>query len=212
MTAFARQIDQILDYLYENSVRRDPGSVIDAIDGFSRERGGMIHLGRQKGEIFDRIVRRSGAMRVLELGTNFGYSALRLACNLETDAAIDTLECDPDIAEIAAAVFAYSGLADRIKVIPGRANRLLQRFSEPFDLIFIDHYPENYLADLRLIERLGLLRPGSIIITDNVVIFENQIESYLRHLRHMGPYNSTLHQPAPGSDGIEVSIRLDAAA
>lgn len=212
MIDFAKQIDQLLGYLYENSVRRDPGSVIDAIDGFSRERGGMIHLGRQKGEIFDRIVRRSRARRVLELGTNFGYSALRLACNLDTDATIDTLECDPSVAEIAEAIFAYCGLADRVEVIRGRSDQRLQQFSEPFDLVFIDHYPENYLADLHLIERLDLLRPGSMVITDNVIIFESRIGPYLQHLRQSGHYDSTVHQPAPGSDGIEVAIRLDAAA
>lgn len=209
---FTRQIDQILGYLYENSVRRDPASVVDAIDRFSRKRGGMIHLGREKGEIFDRVVRRSGAGRVLELGTNFGYSALRLACNLGTDATIDTLECDHNVAEIAEAIFAYCGLADRVEVIRGPANRSLPQFFEPFDLVFIDHYPENYFADLSMIERLGLVRRGSMVITDNVVLFENQIGPYLRHLRHKSHYNSTLHQPAPGSDGIEVSIRLDAAA
>jgi len=45
-----------------------------------------------------------------------------------------------------------------------------------------------------------------------VVIFAEQLEGYLRHVRYSGAYDSTLHQPAPGSDGFEVSVRRAATA
>ena len=203
---------RLLSYVFENAERNDPGSVIRAIDGFSRRQGGMIHLGREKGEIFDRIVQRTGAARVLECGTNYGYSALRLALNLGSPASICTIEANAGLAETARALIVYSGLADRVEVICGKAGDVVGRFSEPFDLIFIDHLPQNYYADLKAIERLGLLKEGSVVISDNVVIFEHQLGPYLEHLRASGAYRSTLHRPSPDADGIEVSVRQQVAA
>ena len=200
--------DRLLNYVFEHAVRNEPGSVIDAIDAYNRDRGGMIHLGHEKGELFDRIVRRSGPSRVLELGTNYGYSALRMARLLDVSATIQTVEVDSDLAATARALFAYSGLDTMIEVICGEASQVIGRFSKPFDFVFVDHFPENYLADLRLIEHSGLLREGAIVVSDNVVMFERQLTPYLDHLRNGGGYDSTLHQPSPTSDGIEASVKL----
>ena len=203
-----RRTDELLDFLFEHAVRHDPASVVDAIDRYARVAGGMIHLGKEKGEIFERIIRRSGARRVLELGTNYGYSALRLARTLGPGAAIHTVEIDPTLARTATAILEYAGLEDRVRVFNGEAHQIVADFSEPFDLVFIDHYPENYLPDLRLLERRGLLRPGTTIVTDNVVIFEGRLNAYLDHLRSGGSYRSELHHAPSVSDGIEVSLRV----
>lgn len=204
--------DQLLNFVFDHAVRNEPRSVIDAIDGYSQDNGGMIHLGMEKGNIFDQIVLQSGASRVLELGTNYGYSALRMALNLGDTATIHTIEVNQALADTASAIIAYAGLEDRIEVICGPARQIIGGFSEPFDLVFIDHYPENYFPDLQLIEHSGLLRDGATVVTDNVVMFESRLGPYLEHLRNGGNYDSALHQPSPGSDGIEVSARLTRAA
>jgi catechol O-methyltransferase len=200
------------DHVRDHAVRGDAASVIDAIDNYSRAHGGMIHLGPAKGALFDRVVRDSGATRVLELGTNYGYSALRLACNLDAGARITTVEIDPRLADTARAIIAFAGLGERIEVICGKAGEVIAGFGEPFDLIFIDHLKEAYLADLRALERAGLVREGTTVVSDNVVIFAEQLERYLTYLRYGGAYASTLHQPAPDADGFEVSIRLGVSA
>ena len=208
----AKDGNRLLDHVRDHAAAGDAASVIDAIDDYSRRNGGMIHLGRNKGAIFDRVVRQSGASRVLEFGTNYGYSALRLAGNLTDKASITTIELDRNLADTAAAIFAHAGLDHRIMGLCGRAGDMIDQFSEPFDLIFIDHYPDNYFTDLQKLERLGLVGDGATLITDNVVIFETRLKRYLDHLRHGGDYDSTLHQPSPESDGIEVSIRRAGSA
>jgi catechol O-methyltransferase len=202
----------LLDHVHDHAVRGDAASVIDTIDNYSRAHGRMIHLGPAKGALFDRVVRDSGATRVLELGTNYGYSALRLACNLDAGARITTVEIDPRLADTARAIIAFAGLGERIEVICGKAGEVIAGFGEPFDLIFIDHLKEAYLADLRALERAGLVREGTTVVSDNVVIFAEQLERYLNYLRYSGAYTSSLHQPAPDADGIEVSIRLAPSA
>lgn len=204
----ARRTDKLLDFLFEHAVRNDPASVVAAIDRYALDVGGMIHLGAEKGEIFDRVVRHSGARRVLELGTNYGYSSLRLAQALGLDAVIHTVEIDPMLAKTAAAIHSYAGLGARVAVFAGQASDVVTDFTEPFDLVFIDHYPENYLPDLCVLESCGLVLEGTTIVTDNVVMFEDRLTPYLDHLRHRGDYRSELHRASTVPDGLEVSVRL----
>jgi predicted O-methyltransferase YrrM len=204
--------EQLLNHVFETAVPNNPASIIDAIDAFSRTAPGMIHLGAERGAIFDRIVGASGAKRVLELGTNYGYSALRMACNLGAEATIQTIELDEHLAFAARGLIDYAGLQDRIQVICGRADQVMRRFDEKFDLVFVDHLPENYLCDLQLLESLNLVGEGSLVVTDNVVLFEYQLGRYLHHLRHGGGYASTTKRTSSGSDGLEISTRQNIAA
>lgn len=198
---------RLIEFIFDDAVRGDPASVTRAFDGYARCAPGMIHLGADKGELFDRAVTQTGAQRVLELGTNHGYSALRLAKALGNPAEIHSVEIDPVLVATANAIISFAGLSRQIEVHEGAAREVLDTFRAPFDLIFIDHLPHNYLPDLRKIETLGLLRKGGTLISDNVVLFKNELAPYLQHLRQSGRYRSALHQPHPGADGIEVSVR-----
>ncbi|MEM7021409.1 MAG: class I SAM-dependent methyltransferase [Pseudomonadota bacterium] len=199
---------ELLDYVRQHAREGDANAVIAAIDAFSTAHGGMIHLGPEKGELFDQVVAGSGALRVLELGTNYGYSALRMSNHLASAARVRTVEIDRDTAQTAEAIIAHAGRAEQIEVICGQASDVLPTFTENFDLVFIDHTPGNYLVDLEGIERLDLLRQGGTLISDNVLVFERQLEPYLRHLRTSRRYDSRKLEPSPGADAIEVSIRL----
>jgi predicted O-methyltransferase YrrM len=82
-----------------------------------------------------------------------------------------TLELDEDTAAVARDNFARAGVADRVDLIVGPASEsvraLIDAGAEPFDLVFIDaDKPSNphYLD-----AALALSRPGTVIITDNVV-------------------------------------------
>lgn len=203
----AATTDHLLEFIFDDAARGDPVSVARAIDEYARGASGMIHLGHDKGMLFDQVVAQSGARRILELGTNFGYSVLRLAKVLGPRAEIHTVEADTSLAETAEAIISYAGLSGRITVHRGAAQSVMDSFTTPFDLIFIDHFPQNYLPDLRKIEELGLLQEGGTLISDNVVLFKAELEPYLHHLRQSGRYHSDLHQPRPGADGFEVSVR-----
>ena len=77
------------------------------------------------------------------------------------------MEMDPERARVARENFARAGVADRVTVIVGDAQRMLAKVSGPFDLIFQDGDKKLYLP---LLDRLvGLLRPGGLLVTDNVL-------------------------------------------
>ena len=63
--------------------------------------------------------------------------------------------------------FEESGLADRVDVIVGDAARMVYKVAGPFDLIFNDGDKRQYGP---LLDRLvSLLRPGGVLVTDNVL-------------------------------------------
>ena len=77
------------------------------------------------------------------------------------------MEIDPERARIARVNFARGGVADRVNVIVGDAQRMLAKVAGPFDLIFQDGDKQQYGPMLdRLVE---LLRPGGLLVTDNVL-------------------------------------------
>jgi predicted O-methyltransferase YrrM len=130
-----------------------------------------IDVSRLQGKFLDLLVRISGARKILEIGTLGAYSTIWMARALPEGGHIVTLEADPHHAKVARANLKNAGLLDRVDLRLGRAIESLPKLEAsgagPFDLIFIDaDKPNNpeYLA-----WALKLSRPGTVIVTDNVV-------------------------------------------
>src|SRR5688572_619674 len=108
-----------------------------------------------------------GARRILEIGTAIGYSGIWLAGALPRDGLLVTMERDADRAAEARRNFARAGLPSQVSVMVGQAEQMLAKVAGPFDLIFQDGDKLLYSSQLdRLIE---LLRPGGLLVTDNVL-------------------------------------------
>ncbi len=130
-----------------------------------------IDVSRLQGKFLELLVRISGARRILEIGTLGGYSTIWMARALPEGGRIVTLEAKQRHAEVARANLENAGVLDRVDLRLARAIDSLPKLEAsgagPFDLIFIDaDKPSNpeYLA-----WALKLSRPGTVIVTDNVV-------------------------------------------
>jgi predicted O-methyltransferase YrrM len=120
-----------------------------------------------QGRLLELLARLAGARRILEIGTLAGYSTLWLARALGPDGHLVTLEVDPRHAAVARESLARAGLAGAVELLEGPALATLPRLEGPFDLVFIDADKErsaDYLA-----AAIGLSRPGTLIVADNVV-------------------------------------------
>lgn len=107
------------------------------------------------------------ATRILEIGTAIGYSGIWLAGALPDDGMLLTMEKDPERARAARANFERAGLAGRVGVIVGDARVTIAKVAGPFDLIFQDGAKGLYGPLLDTL--VGLLRPGGLLVTDNVL-------------------------------------------
>ena len=158
------------NYLVENLIPADP-----ALDKAlkSNQAAGLptIDVAPNQGKLLHLLARIQGARRILEIGTLGGYSTIWLARALPSDGNLITLEVEAKHAEVARANIERAGLSSLVQLRLGPAlESLLQLQKEgakPFDLIFIDADKQNIPAYLEWSLRLS--RPGTVIITDNVI-------------------------------------------
>jgi predicted O-methyltransferase YrrM len=130
-----------------------------------------IDVSPSQGKLLQLLAETQGARRILEIGTLGGYSTINLARALPPHGKLITLELDPHHAKVALANIAHAGLAHAVELRLGPALDSLAQLHaehvEPFDLIFLDAnkdgYPDYLTAALKLV------RPGTLILADNVI-------------------------------------------
>jgi predicted O-methyltransferase YrrM len=131
----------------------------------------QIAVSPPQGKMLNLLARIHGASSILELGTLGGYSTIWLARALPADGRLVTLELNPRHAEVASANVERAGLAGLIEIDVGPAleglRALIAERAGPFDLVFIDADKRRTPEYFEL--ALELTRPGSVIVTDNVV-------------------------------------------
>lgn len=106
-------------------------------------------------------------VRILELGTFTGYSALCMAEALPTNGVLHTIECDDELEEFILENFHKSPYANKINLHIGDALTEIEKLDEIFDLVFIDADKREYLAYYEAV--LPKLRDGGFIIADNTL-------------------------------------------
>lgn len=130
-----------------------------------------IQVTASLGRLLELLVRIRGAKRVLEIGTLGGFSTIFLARGVAPDGEMVTLELEPAHASVARANLADAGVSDRVEIIVGDAHASLAAMAEDsvpaFDFVFLDAEKSGYPAYLDALH--GLLRPGSVVVADNVV-------------------------------------------
>ena len=204
-------------YLASLNQLRDP--ILDKIaqDGLELD---LPIIDAEVGTFLQALTKAIGAHRVLEIGTANGYSGIWLARALPPDGMLITIEIDPARAVTARGNFDRAKVSDRTTVMVGDAARLVHKMSGPFDLIFNDGDKLQYG---RLLDRLvALLRPGGVLVTDNVLWDGEVIPGFTEKptrpadlTRAIAAYNESLAADArlltamlPLRDGMAISVRL----
>lgn len=151
---------------YLASLNRAPDAVLKDIARSGVERD-LPLIDPEVGVLLRVLALSIGAAKILEIGTAVGYSGIWLAGALPAGGMLMTLELDPERAREARDNFGRAGLADRVTVIVGDAERMIAKVAGPFDLVFQDGAKPLYN---RLLDRIvALLRPGGLLVTDNVL-------------------------------------------
>jgi caffeoyl-CoA O-methyltransferase len=160
---------EIYSYVVEHGARED--GVLRRLAEETEKLGdiAIMQIAPEQGAFMHLLARAIGARRALELGTFTGYSAICVARGLADGGQLVTCDLNGDWTQIARRYFDEAGVADRIDLRLGPALETLRELpdDEPFDFAFVDadkrEYPEYYEECLRL------LRPGGLIMLDNVL-------------------------------------------
>jgi predicted O-methyltransferase YrrM len=156
--------DAVEAYLAGLNHASDPVLADIARDNVSR---GLPLVDAEVGALLRVLATSIGASRILEIGTAIGYSGIWLAGALPAGGMLMTMERDEDRAREARENFVRAGVSDRVSVVVGDAQLKIAKVSGPFDLIFQDGSKQLYTP---LLDRLvALLRPGGLLVTDNVL-------------------------------------------
>ncbi|MGZ5485683.1 MAG: O-methyltransferase, partial [Nitrososphaeraceae archaeon] len=191
-------------YNNDNNANANKKKVLDVLSEIEEiaKKDFLPSIGPIKGEIIEDIIKKYKPKRILEIGTLHGYSAILMGNflldkdndsndNITKEIIITCLEIDKNLVNIAKKNIEKAGLSDRIEVITGDALKIIPTLNNHyrFDLVFIDAVKNHYLRYLKLVEDNGLLNKKSIVVADNVLIYENEMKDYLYYVRNSGKYN-----------------------
>ncbi len=145
-------------------------------------------IGPVKGKILAEVVQKLKPRKILEVGALYGYSAILIAKNSPAKAEITTVEKNPEHVRMTEQNVERARLEDQIKVIQGDAMEILSKLPGPFDLVFLDAEKTQYLDYLKAVE--DKMHQGSVVVADNVGVFQDQMQNYLHYVRNTGRYRS----------------------
>jgi caffeoyl-CoA O-methyltransferase len=128
--------------------------------------------GHVQGKFLQMISHIAQPLKVLEIGTFTGFSALCLAVGLQKDGLLHTIELREEDAALSQNNFNKSNYASQIKLHVGNAKDIIPTLNEAWDLIFIDADKPSYIDYYEL--TLPTLKKGGFILADNV-LFHGQV-------------------------------------
>jgi predicted O-methyltransferase YrrM len=198
---------------YLKDLERIEDPVLEEMEELARRKGFPI-VGAHAGRLLSILTRATGARRVLELGSGFGYSAWWFARSLPPGGRVVCTDYSPENQALALGFLGKSGLAGRIEFLVGDALEAARTLARGFDIVFNDIDKRAYPDSLPV--AVSLLRPGGLFITDNVLWSGKVAESWATDPSTLAirRFNELLHASAeleavilPVHDGLAVAVK-----
>ena len=174
MTAKTLQLSDALHaYLLANSLRETP--VQRALRAAtSRMPRSTMQIAPEQGQFLQLLLKLTGALRCVEIGTFTGYSALAMALALPPGGRIVCCDLSEEWTSVARKYWARASVSKKIQLRLGPALGTLKKLKSPFDFAFIDADKANYQ---NYYERcLTLVRRGGLIAIDNTLWYGRVID------------------------------------
>ena len=205
---------------YINSLDKGNTAVLDQIEREALE--SYVPIIRKDMQSFLKLLLTvQKPMRILEVGTAVGFSAILMAEYAPEGCQVVTIENYDKRIPIAKQNFERAGKSDQITLLEGDATEVLKTLEEPFDMIFMDAAKGQYINFMS--DVLRLLKKDGVLVSDNVLQDGNIIEShfiverrnrtiykrmreYLYELTHRDDLVTSV---LPVGDGITVSVKVD---
>ncbi len=144
----------------------DPDETLVEMDEFA-QREDFPNVGPDVGAVLRLIARMTGARRVFEFGSGYGYSAYWFAQALPDDGEVVLTEVDENELDLARDYMERGGYDDVATYELGDALETVERHEGPFDVVLIDHQKERYP------EAFEAIRPkvpvGGAVVADNAM-------------------------------------------
>lgn len=140
--------------------------------------------GHLQGRMLKMFVQMIRPMRVLEIGTYSGYSALCMAEGLPEGAMLHTIEINDEQELFTRPWLEESPYADKITFHIGDALELVPRLGLTFDMAFIDGDKRKYVDYYRML--YPLIAPGGYLLADNTLWDGHVVEEHPHDAQTLG--------------------------
>lgn len=204
---------QVATYLEELVPPRS--AELAAMEAYASEHNFPI-VGPIAGQLCYQLARLTGAQRVFELGSGYGYSTAWFARAVQENGGglVHHVVWDEKLSQMARKHLAALGYSDIVRYHVGEAVEALRNSDSTFDIIFNDIDKEGYPASVPVI--VEKLRPGGLLIIDNMLwsgkIFDQKdtsgstqgVRAVTKLLTDSSQWITTL---APIRDGLIVAMK-----
>lgn len=175
-----------------------------------RERAGsfMLDVGPEAGLLLNTLVRVAGARTVVEIGGSVGYSTVWLAEAVRaTGGRLYSIEVDRHKRDEQRAHLVAAGLESYVELTGREAPDLVPSLTAPVDLVLLDHWKELYVRDFDAC--WPALRPGGVIVADNVLVPQKNAEVIARYRRHISTLPDAQSHLIAVGDGLELTTKRE---
>ena len=203
-----------------NSMEKSNTKILEQVEAEAKEAKVPI-IKKEVQSFLKTLLTLKKPMRVLEIGTAVGFSALLMSESAPEGCQIVTIENYEKRIPIAKRNFKRAGKAELITLIEGDAAEVLKTLEGSFDFIFMDAAKAQYIYYLP--EAVRLLADGGVLLTDNVLqegwILESRfmverrdrtihrrMRGFLYEIKHHQLLETTI---IPLGDGITVSVKKE---
>lgn len=210
--------DRIVSYIH--SLETSNSDVLEKIE--KNAIADNVPIIRKEMESFLRVMLTiKQPVNILELGCAVGYSAILMSEYMPEDGHITTIENYDKRIEQAKINISYAKAEEKITLLEGDAMDVMKDLeTEAYDFVFMDAAKAQYINFLP--EVMRLMKPGAILIADNVLQDGDIIESrygivrrnrtihsrmreYMYQVKHMEELETTI---VPIGDGITMSVKV----
>ena len=154
------------------------------------------------------LVESTRARRGVEVGSNKGFGAIHMGMAFErTDGHLFTLEIDQAMVKQCRANLEAVGLESTVTCVEGDALKTLPTLEGQFDFVFLDALKRDYLQYLKLLE--PRLKPGAVIVADNVIRSANEMKDFLDYVQTSPDYDTVIIRASlEKQDGMSISFKI----
>ena len=209
---------QLYDYLQAVSLR-EPEILTQLRQETAQHPMAQMQIAPDQGQFMALLVQLMGAKKTLEVGVFTGYSSLVVALALPPEGKVVACDVSEEYTSIARRYWQQAGVADKIDLHIAPAEETLKSLlaegqAGTFDFAFIDADKSNY--EIYYEHALELVRPGGLIIVDNVLwsgrVADPQVQD--NRTNAIRSLNQKLHQDqrvtlslVPIGDGLTLALK-----
>ncbi|MHC4118546.1 MAG: O-methyltransferase [Planctomycetota bacterium] len=154
------------------------------------------------------LVASAGCKRGVEVGSATGFGAINMGIAFERNGGhLYTLEIDPETVKACRKNIEKMGLENTVTCIEGDALKTLPKLEGQFDFVFLDAVKSDYLKYLKIIE--PHLRPGAIVVGDNVIRSARAMKDFLDYMQNSPDYETVIIRASDEKkDGMSISYKI----